>query len=266
MRTLRTIGIVGATAALLFSSTVAFAEERPMEARQIRQVAGESGKNTMGMNRPIIASTTASTTRMEMGKAAQERMQAVREEANLRMKAQREKAEQRLSDIKDKVKKEMAQRLAKQFENLNSTWTNQFMRTLDRHDAILKKIETRAATSTGAGNDNPATIAAIQSAKTAIATARTAVTAQAAKVYTLDPAAVTTTTATTTPNGQTELMKKLKNSFQELHKTLFKDLFALRDGPMTDARKAVQNALRTLGKISGDNEGNATSTTTGSNQ
>ncbi|MFZ3044227.1 MAG: hypothetical protein WA058_03950, partial [Minisyncoccia bacterium] len=175
----------------------------------------------------------------------------------------RDKAEQRLKDLVDKKKQQLAQKLAKQFENLNATWTDHFAKQLTRYTAILQKMQARSDIAAGKGKDVTAVNATIQSAKTVIATAQTAVTAQAAKIYTLDPSAVaTTTTATTTSSGQEELKKNLKIAFQNLHSTLFKDLFALRDGPMTDVRKALQNALAELGKIPGVDEDNETATST----
>ncbi len=256
MRTLRTIGIAGSAAALLFSANVAFAENRPMNTREDMST---SGKNPSGMYRTVATSTAH---RQEIKEDARERMQTLRADAQIRMKTQQEKAQQRVMEIRDKAKQQMAERLAKQFDKQNSTWTDHFMKLLDRFDAILMKIQERANIAAGNGKDITATTAAIASAKTAIASARTAVTVQAAKTYVLDPSALPTATATTTPNGQEELLRGLRDSFKNLHNTLFKDLFALRDGPMADVRKAVQNALQTLGKIPGVDQGTATTTTT----
>ncbi len=193
-------------------------------------------------------------------------METKREEAKTRVEEKKVKAEKRLSDIKDKAKQETALRLAKQLEELNSHWTDRFMETLNRHSDVVQKIQDRAAIAASSGKDVAATTAAIASAKTAIETARTAVVAQAAKAYVLDASTITTTSATTTSKGQSELMKNLKTSFQTVHKALFKDLFALRDGPMTEVRKAVHSAFQTLGKIPGVDEKNATSTAATSNQ
>lgn len=302
MRTFRTIGIAS-IAVLLFSATTVFAEE---QSASVVDRTNESERNPSGINRPTTASTTrgeireATKDRMEkqreeikgrmedtrekaknrieatreeikarMEKQREEvktRMEATREEAKARMEKQREKTTERLSHIQDKKKQQMAERLSEQFEKINEKWTDRFMERLDRYDDILKKIQDRATIALGVGKDVTATTLAIQSAKTTIASARTAVIAQAAKTYTLDPLTIPVTTATTTPNGQSELTKSLRTSFQNLHKILFKDLFTLRDGLMTDARKAVQNAHQALSKIRGVDEGNATSTAATSNQ
>lgn len=260
MHTLRTIGIVSGAAALLLSGTVAFAEEGSASTN-VKARANVSGKSPSAL--------AASTTLKDMKAAAQERLQKAREDAQERMKDAREKSQERVKevrekahkrveDIRDSAKKEKAARLAAQFDKLNSTWTDHFARTLDRLDAILQKVADRAAIAATNGKDVAATNAAIATAKTAIASARTAVSAQAAKTYTLDTSVVTT--ATTTDSGQGELMKGLRTAFKNLHQTLFKDLFALRDGVMKDAHTAVQSAHQALSKIPKVDEAQETST------
>ncbi len=261
MRTIRNIGIIGGAATLFLSAAVAFAQERPAN---IRLDTSGPGRNPSGIYRPI-ASTTASTTQVEIRKAALERVQAAREEAKSRITAQREKTKERLSGIRDKEKQQKAERIAEQFDKLNQKWTDHFIQQLDRYGAILLKIQERADIAATNGKDTTATNAAIKSANTAIENARTAVIAQTAKIYTLDTSAVTAT-ASTTQSSQAELMKGLRTSFKNLHTALFKDLFALRDGPMKDTRKAVQSVLQTLEKVSGVDGGNATSTSDGANQ
>ena len=234
MKTLKTIGIIGSAAALVLSANMVFAKG-PSE--------DSSRGNQENENRVTLASTTREESR----------------ENDTEIK--RQKAEERLSDIQDKTKQQLAKRLATQFVKLNSSWTSHFTKLLDRYDTIVQKIENRATIAANAGKDIATTTAAIQSAKAAIAAARVAVAAQAAKTFILPTP--TPSTATTTAAGQIELLKAMKTSFQDLHKTLFSDLFALRDGQMKAARKAVQDAIQTLGKISGvddEKEGNATTT------
>lgn len=241
MRTFRIIGIAGTVAALLLSASTVFAE----------------GPSTGAVGEKQSASTT--TIRAEESQSPQDALQVVRQEMEARVAKDRTKAEARLTEIKDKAKQQMAQGLAKQFDNLNKTWTDNFSQTLDRFDALLQKIQDRAAIAATGGKDIATVTAALQAARTAVSNARTAVIAQTAKAYSLTLAALPTT-ATATTIGQEKLTQALRTTFQNLHTTLFQDLFALRDGPMTDARKAVQNALQTLGQTLGDGEGNATST------
>ncbi len=174
----------------------------------------------------------------------------------------RQMAQDRIAAIQDKVKQQLAERLATQFNQINQVWTQHFSQMLDRYTAILQKIQDRATAAASAGKDVTATNAAIQAAQAAITSARAAVAAQAAKTYTLDLSATSTpvTAATSTPEGQGQIMQGLKDAFQTLRQQLFGDLFALRDGPMTDTRTAVQSALQTLGQIPGVDQVNATST------
>lgn len=244
MRTLRTIGIVSSAAALLLSASVAFANEGELNAAVRVNV---SDKNPSGMDRAKVNTTTRAD------------IEKVRANANMRVKTMREDSQKRLGDIQNKVKQELAVRLAPQFDNLNSTWTDNFIKLLDHYDAILVRIQARATIAGTAGKDIASTTVAIQSAQTAIANARAAVGVQAAKTYTLDTSTFTVT-ATSSPSGQQKIMENLRMWFKNLNSGLFKDLFALRDGPMKDARRAVQDAIQTLGKIPRVDEDTATST------
>lgn len=254
MRTFRTIGIIGVSAVILFSAGVAFAQGRPSGA----------------LHNPGPAEN-ASTTQSHFGQDAQDRFHgrapgAVRPEPaqgilhNATTSAsttqshfgqgEREKAKERAAHAEGRSKERVAQQLAGQLEKINKTWTDRFLRTLDRNSALLQKVQTGATTAAGHGKDVAATNAAIVAAKTAIANARTAVIAQAGKTYALTASSTADAVTTTTQNGQKELVRSLQAAFKNLHTALFNDLFALRDGPMKDARKAVQNALQTLKKNS----------------
>ncbi|MFI5260471.1 MAG: hypothetical protein ACHQU0_01590 [Candidatus Paceibacteria bacterium] len=259
MRTLRTISLAAGVATLLFGAATAFAAEgRPA---------------TAGMYRTATTSAAAAQMRdIERAHAAAasispESIQALREAAQNRVQAVRTKAEQHLTEIQDKAKQQEALKLAGQFQTINTAWTDKFVKTLNSYDAILQKAQVRASIAATGGKDISTTTAAILAANNAIATARLAVAAQVAKTYTLATSTAALPTATTTPKSQGDLMKALRASFNNLHQALFKDLFALRDGPMTAARKAVQAAVQTLGKIPGIEEGNhATSTATTTHQ
>lgn len=275
------MSIVGASA-LLLSASVAFAEEGPantaqrVEANTVRAVAATTTRATTQVRQEV--QTTAKQAALEKMQTAREeakkkmqtareeaktRVEASREEAKVRMEAQKEKAEARLMDIQDKKKQQLAGKVAVQFEKLNKTWTDHFLKLFERYDEILQKMRDRAGVAAEKGKDVTAANAVIEAAGTAIESARNAVVAQAAKTYTLDTSIITTSTeATTTPAHQEELMKGLRTAFQTLHSALFKDLFALRDGVMKDARGAVQNALQSLGKIPKVDDDNETATST----
>ncbi|MDP2655481.1 MAG: hypothetical protein Q8P17_03030 [bacterium] len=259
----KTIGIVGGIAGTLLSASVAFAEsnDRVITAtatttRNVKvETAREKNKVKIETAREeakakIETSREEAKTRMETKREeAKQKMETAREEAKTRMETKREEVKQRLSDIRDKAKQKLAEKLADQFDNLNKKWTDHFIKQLDHYGAVLLKIQERSDIASTNGKEVTAVSASIKSANTAIDNARTAVVAQASKTYTLDTSSVTTSTATTTSRGQDELMKGLRTQFQSLHKALFNDLKALRDGTMKDARSAVQNALQTLSQI-----------------
>ncbi len=241
MRKRRIIGVIAVATAIFLTGTVVFAEEgRSM---------GSFGERRGDDYRATMMSSSTNT-----------RMQSVRDEVKVRSEGQRVKVEQRLLDIQDKMKQQMAERLTKQFDGLNETWTDHFMNVLDRYQTLLEKIKARADVAAGKGKDVTATNAAIQSATTAVETARVAVIAQAAKTYMVATSTLPTT-ATSTSRGQSDLINGFRTAFKNIHTTLFKDLFALRDGVMKDARRAVQNAVQTLGKVPGTNNSSSASTT-----
>ncbi len=261
MNKLKFIGVVGGVAAMLLSAPVAFAlEDGDAEVTSVRPVTTRSIATTTRNVRVETAREEAKArmenareeakTRMETAREdAKSKMEAKREEMKTKMETQRERAKQRLADIRDKKKQEMASKIADQFDNLNKKWTDHFIERLGHFSDVLLKMQERSDIAATNGKDVTATNAAIEAARTAIATAQTAVTVQAAKTYVLNATAVTITAATTTDTGQENLMKGLRTQFQSLHKALFKDLFALRDGAMKKADTAVRDVLKTLGKI-----------------
>lgn len=240
--------MTGVVAVLLFSTSVAFAEG---------QATSASRATVAPAARALKAATTTESVR--------DRMQAARTSMQEKAKAEKEKVAKKLANVQDKKRQQEAQKVAAQFEKLNTTWTDHFTQLLARYNIIMQKMKARSAIATAKGKDMSVANAAIATAANAITVAQTAVIAQAAKTYVPDTSIIPTTTATSTAKGQEDIMRGLKASFQNLHTALFKDLFALRDGPMTAAKKAVQDALQALGKVPGVDEDNAT-TTAKSNQ
>lgn len=183
-----------------------------------------------------------------------EKIKQLREQAQVKVQQTKEKVQQKLTKIKDQKKQQLAKKIANQFDHLNQVWTDHFVKVLDHLDLVLQKVQTRTDKASANGKDITAVNTAIETAKTAIATARTAVTAQAQKTYTISDttidAGVSSTTATTTA-GQEKIMQNLRLQFKTAKDQLQKDLFALRDGVIKDARNAVKNALQELTKING---------------
>ncbi len=255
MNTFRKIGITGGAILVLLSATVVMAHSEdgnitptPNEAHtgtlfsvgheEALKERKERMKERAGVHDPRATSTEV---RAEV--------KARVEENSSRMTEQREKAKARIAEIKDKTKQLEVERLIAQFDRINKARTEHFAKLLERYSVILQKVEDRATIALGKGKDVAVVTAEIASAKAAIATAKALVAAQAAKTYVINTAMVTTTTTTTARDGQEQLMKGLRTSFKALHSQLKGDLTTLRDGVMKDARKAVQDAVQTIGKV-----------------
>jgi|GEM_PF-2992836 len=203
-----------------------------------------------------------------------QQLKQTRDHEQEKVKEAKERLQQKLAEVKDQKKQQLAKQIANQFDHLNQTWTDHFTAILNHLDIVLQKIQTRADKAAFNGKDVTAATAAIQAAKTAIAAARTAVIAQAAKTYVVPDTSVTTgVTAPTTTSGQEKIMQNLRNEFKAAREQLRKDLFALRDGIVKNARVAVQGALQELVKIPGvnqepsdDRDGSSANGTTSPNQ
>jgi hypothetical protein len=253
MRTWRIIGIVGSSVAVIFAANAAFAQERsgPGPVEPVARIASTTPRGDWGGR---------------MGSTTEERLQAIRTEAQTRIAALKQKAEERIAKIQDRTKQQVAKRVAGQFDDLDKKWTDHFGNELDHDQAVLGKIQDRANAAAAAGKDVTAVNTAVATAQSAIATARAAVALQAAKTYTLASTTPSNVTATSTPAGQQALIASLRTQFQSLHQSLFADLMALRDGSMKDAGTAVQAALNALKQVPGIDEVQVQATSTPSNQ
>jgi len=170
--------------------------------------------------------------------AAKKRLETAREEVKKTIEARQAELKDKISKLRDEKKKQIATRLDEQMARLNTQWTDHFNNVLNRLSEILGKIELRAAKAETNGKDVSAVKTAIQNAKNAITTARTAVETQAKKTY------IATFSSET----------GLGAAFKAVREQLRKDLFGLRDGAMKSSREAVQNALQVLKGIPKVNE------------
>lgn len=164
---------------------------------------------------------------------AKKRLEAAREAAKEVAQVKRENLKKRLGEIKDERKKERAARLDEQMNRLNDRWTTHFTNVLNKLEDILGKIQVRADKAAALGKDISAVKTATDSAKAVIASARTAVETQAKKDYTI------------TFTSEEQLRAAFKAAKDQLHK----DLTALRDGAIKNARSKVQDAARALGGV-----------------
>lgn len=243
MNKLKLIGVASGVAAMLMSAPVAFAlEDGRAEVRTVT-------------TRPV-----ATTTRAEIKNTAREQMEAKREEAKTRMETKREEAKERIAKIKDERKKQLAEKLSGQFDRINKKWTDHFANVLDRYEEIIGKMRDRAFRAADRGNDASSATSAIDSAEVAVKNARDAVVAQAAKTYVLDTSVLPPDSG---EDGAT--VKALREAFTGLHKSLFENLKALRDGEIKGAKEALHTALTELSSIKDvDDDGKADATGDGS--
>lgn len=157
---------------------------------------------------------------------------ATKAEIKEKVEAKRAELKERLAKIKDERKKEIVERIAKQLNELNERTLNHFSNVLEKLDAVLLRISSRADKVESRGLDVKTVRAAISEAKNAIAASRAAITAQSAKVYT-----VTISTEDT-----------LKIDVGKARQMLHDDLAKVRE-TVKAAREAVRKALVILAQI-----------------
>ena len=215
---------------------------------------------------------SSNTTSASAIKNAREKMEIIREKANVRIGEFKEKIQtrreetkekievkkrelkERTSRIKDEKKRNAADKIFNQLNHINEQWVKHFENMLSKLEEILTKVESRAAEAAAGGKDVSKVNSAITAAKTAIANAKSAVEIQAGKVYSV----ATSSVAVGATSTDAAIVSQLRGSFKSSSEQLRKDLFNLRDGVMKEARQAVHNAFKALRGVKGIE--NATST------
>lgn len=216
--------------------------------------ADNTQNTTLGQNLKVKNSETLKQVQDRIQQGLQQ-VKQLREQAQVKVQQIKEKVQQKLTKIKNQQKQQLAKKIANQLDHLNEVWTDHFIQVLDHLDLVLQKIQTRTDKAASNGKNVTAVTSAIQTAKTAITTARTSVTAQAQKTYTISDTTIDAgVTSAATTAGQEKIMQNLRAQFKTIKDQLQKDLFALRDGVIKDARTAVQNVLQELIKIPGVNQ------------
>ena len=127
------------------------------------------------------------------------------EQKKASIEAKRGEIKDKLAAVRDEKKKALIVRIGEKLANINKNRTDHLLKILTRLEEIVKKIETRTAEVKGKGIDTSVVDAAVATAKTSIANAQVAVTAQAAKVYT-----ITVNSETTAKNEVGQFMKGLE--------------------------------------------------------
>ncbi len=223
----KSIFTTGMTLALLFSAVFVYAQNQQGGNIRSQQVQRENKQANQQMNREV---------------------QQSREEAQARVKQIRQDLKQKIGQIKDKKKQDLGNKVMEKIDHVNQTWTGHFANVLDKLDVVLQKIKSRTQKVATNGQDVSAVNTAIAKAETAITTARSAVLDQSQRTYAINASTITGETSTT--EGQNNLVSTLRTRFPLLRDQVFKDLFALRDGVMKDARTAVHDVAKTLSQVS----------------
>lgn len=151
---------------------------------------------------------------------------------------------QKLSSIRDAAKKTQTERINTTLNEVNTKRTNMLLSYVNRLTDILTKVQTRAAAVKTAGRDTSKVDAAIAKAQTDIATAKSAILAQAAKQY------------TATISSENTLKSDMGRAMSQLQA----DAGSVKD-LVTAAHKSVSDAIQTLASVLGEKIASSSATT-----
>ncbi len=198
---------------------------------------------------PAAAQTTAATSsrnvRESVRQTVQEQIKGAREnfkktmevkrvELQKTVKTYRDELKVKLQNIKDDRKKAAVEKIDKGLADLNSRTTTHYAKVLDQIEDVLARVVSRADKAQANGLDAVKVRAAVTDAENAISAARTAVAAQASRVYTMN---------ITGDAG-------LKDAVGAARKGLHDDLKKVGES-VKAAREAVRQAAVTLAQIRG---------------
>ncbi len=188
-----------------------------------------------GSSQGMVAGIFSATSAGIRNTTEEREIKAVREKSKDASKSAHAAFQQKLSTIRDEKKKALAEKLNTTLNDVNTKRTDAMLAYLVRVSEILEKISTRAATAKSAGKDTSKLDAAIAKAQAAIATAKSAILAQAGKQYT---ATIASENTVRTDMGTT--MKQLQS-----------DVAAVKD-LVTAAHKSVGEAVKALAAVLGE--------------
>lgn len=206
-----------------------------------------------------VSAETETTKNLQLSKPEPQFSGEVKQRAEMERKAAQEKGEsikrgegrttaeemkKKIATLKDQKKIDQANKIVAQIDRSNKEATKHFANVLIQLEAILTKIEIRITKAASEGKDVAIATDALQKAKVAIANAKVAVTTQQAKTYAINTSTITSDP--TSPSGQENLVKILRERFQLLKDQLKKDITTLRDGSMKEAREAVKNVANLI--------------------
>lgn len=144
----------------------------------------------------------------------------------------REEFKTRLQTIRNEKKKAAVERIDTKISNMNKNHTETFTAVLDKLQSILDRVSQKASEAKTSGKDTTALDSSIISAQAAIDSAKAAVSAQAAKTYSIqisNEATLRSSVGTT--------VSQFRKDLRDLHKVV------------VSAKQAVQKAVKELAKI-----------------
>ncbi len=147
----------------------------------------------------------------------------------------RENFKTKLAELKDEHKKTVTTNIDSKITTINSNRTTEMLKHLDKLTGVLTRISSKAAALKSQGKNTTSVDAAIASAQAAIDAAKSAITTQAAKTYTIQ-----FTSDTNVGQGVRVVMKQFRT-----------DLKATFD-KVISAQKAVSAVYKLLAKLVGD--------------
>lgn len=159
--------------------------------------------------------------RVERREAAKEKVAAVRVEVK-----------ERLAKVRDDKKSAALLRVERELARLNARITEQLTKSLDQIDRVLARVTERINKAKEAGRDVSSLLLKVDAAKSAIASTRTALTAQTAKKYTV----------------VVDAEDALRQNVQAAREMLRSDLKKVRDSVQA-ARAAVRDAAVAFAQI-----------------
>jgi hypothetical protein len=159
-------------------------------------------------------------------------IEAKRAEAKIKIEARRTELQGKLSALKDERKKNVALQVNDKFQTLNQKAVDTLSNSLTRQEDVIQKIKDGASALTAEGKDVSLITSKLPDIEAKIASNRSQLTAQSAKVYTIE--------VTTEAN--------LKANTEATRDALKKDIDTLRDSvkSVSDMIREVAKALATI--------------------
>ncbi len=190
----------------------------------------ETATTTPAVNSKLPLKRPVATLREEAKEAKTEARDAMKE----KMQQAREEFKTKMAAIKDAKKQEIISNLDTRIATINKNRTTEMSERLERLTTILGKISTKEATLKSEGKNTTTLASDITAAQTAIDAAKTAVSTQAAKEYTMN---ITTETA-------------LRSAAATTIQQFMSDIKAVR-AKVVASQQAVVKAHKDLGQLIG---------------